>query len=179
MPCLALIADSAGAAIAADIAIDSVSTTNGGIAEVSGTHLVVVTAGQASGYAQSILAMVSVSTCVVVIAVSVRRHVGTSRLRFAYVRGAFVVIIALEQLAGQASTVCTDVVEGASVPVAARCRIGRMDATLDSIARVVGAGVSVVAVDGSPIDAHPLSALRVEGAGIRVVTEETLVVGDE
>ena len=108
----------------------------------------------------------------------VARHrvvrVQASQDRIARVGRAQVPVVAPELRSAEADAVRAHVGNRAGVPVAARRGVREVEASAAGRARVVGAGVPVVARGRRPAPARPLKARRSAGAGIPVVARSAV-----
>ncbi len=90
--------------------------------------------------------------------------------RAALVRGADVVIVALEGHCTLADSFATAVVEGASIAIVARQFIGLVETSEVLVAAIIGAEVAIVASQRWPRLAQATNARIVEGARVLVAT---------
>jgi len=125
------------------------------------------------------LTMIPQGASIPIVTGFINRFVGASKGRVAIVRGARVVVVAVEVGSGSALAVCAGVVNRADAAVGAGSLVGRMLATINGIAGIIRTRVVVRAVDLDAGGAGTFYALVASRAGVDVVAGKALVGRDD
>jgi len=170
----------AGIAVVARRTILGMDAARQRVAGIKGALIVVVAQGGTRKLARAVLAVISRSALVGVVALLLVGQVGAPHPRQAGIVGTGVGIIAGKDLrTGLAGSLAARVLQGADVAVLAGRLVVNVDATRPGLAGIVGAEVPVVAVDRRSGLALAPHALVAESAAIRVVAGQVFVRGDE
>jgi len=166
---LAEVVHGANAAVGAGFAVQRVVLAPAlGQTLVFCTRVFVVAVQNVALDAQAVLTVVVLSTVVSVAAHAVGIKVDAADLRDARVLCAHVAVVAVGRSCGHALSVRTVVAGRALVSVVADRLVGRVDAPDSLVARVVRAGIAVIAIKLLPGDAQAKCAEVIDGADIVV-----------
>jgi len=145
-------------------------------ATVGGATVAVVAVKLARALAQAQAALVGSGTHVAVVAGCGIELVGTSRFRVATVVGTYIVVVAVCSDAPLAHAPLALVHLGALISVVALLLIGRVLAPFFRVARIIGAGIPVVAPENTGRNACAVSADIPGGASITVIAGHGVIV---
>ena len=151
-------------------------TTGIRIARIVGTELGIVAIKHPCSQARACLALVTGRTRIAVVTVGLVEDMLAARNRIASVIGADITIIAVKIPRSQAGTVTANVAGGTHVTVAARVRVGVVQAACDRLTGVVSTQVAVIAVYRGPGKAGPGLARVPRGTGVGIITWQGVVV---